>query len=70
VINSNPSALTVERADIAKKRAETMLLHAQTRKILTETRWYPVAALSAVVVAGVGGISAVVVVAIKVLLAH
>ena len=70
MIASEPTALTVERVDIAKKRAETMLLHAQTRKILTETRWYPVAALSAVVVAGVGGITAVVVVAIKVMLAH
>jgi hypothetical protein len=70
VINSNPSALSVERANIAKTRAEALLMHAQTRKILMEARWYPVAALSAVIVAGVGGIAAIVVTAIKVLTAH
>jgi len=50
--------------------AETDKLNAETQKILTETRWYPIAALSAVVVAGVGGVAAIVVTAIKVMLAH
>jgi aspartate-semialdehyde dehydrogenase len=70
VIDSNPTALRKERAEVAKTRAEAMKLRAETRKILRDAYWAPVAALSAVVVAAVGGITAVVVVAIKVLMAH
>ena len=70
MLTSGPSAGELERAEVAKMNAETDKLNAETQKILTETRWYPIAALSAVVVAGVGGIAAIVVTAIKVMLAH
>jgi aspartate-semialdehyde dehydrogenase len=70
VIPSNPTALQLERAQIVKTKAEAAKVKAETRKILNETRWYPVAALSAVVVAGVGALAAIMVTAIKVILAH
>jgi len=70
VIPSNPTALQLERAQIVKTKAEAAKVKAETRKILNETRWYPVAAMSAVIVAAFGGIAAITVTAIKVLLAH
>ena len=64
------STRTERLAALAETRARTMKMRAETRKIMRDAYWAPVAALSAVVVAAVGGITAVVVVAIKVLLAH
>lgn len=70
MLTSGPSAGELERAAVAKVNAETAKLKAETHKLNTESRWYPIAALSAVVVAGVGGVAAIVVTAIKVMLAH
>ena len=47
-----------------------MKIRAETRKLLRDAYWAPVAALSAVIVASVGALAAIAVVAIKVLLAH
>lgn len=65
MILSNPSALEVERATVAKLRAEAEKMNAETAKILQETRWYPVAALGVIVVGSLGALATIIVAAVR-----
>jgi hypothetical protein len=67
VLTSSPTALEVERANVAKLRAEAEKMNAETAKILQETRWYPVAALGVVVVGSLGALATIIVAAVRAL---
>ena len=65
MLDSQPNALTLERATLAKLNAEAEKMNAETAKILQETRWYPVAAIGAMLVGFLGGLVGILTIAVK-----
>lgn len=61
----NTADLELIHAQISKTMAETMKLGAETAKIQAESRYYPMVALGAIVVAGLGSATALVAAVIK-----
>jgi hypothetical protein len=60
--------LELIHANISKTIAETMKLGAETAKIQAESRYYPMVALGAIVVAGVSSTAAILIGVVKLIL--
>ena len=65
MLDSKPTALSLERATLAELNAKAEKMNAETATILQETRWYPMAAIGAILVGFLGGLAGILTIAIK-----
>ena len=65
MLDSKPTALSLERATLAELNAKAEKMNAETATILQETRWYPMAAIGAILVGFFEGLAGILTIAIK-----